>query len=402
VSEFRNVEENSVAGQSVDSPTITFSPVADPFFRLQRALRLAPRQGLGAVRRALFFGLLAWVPIAVWAYLRGRLLPGVTPEPLLSHFAINVRCLLAIPCLVLSDAVATTVLGPMIFRFVGAGLLPPNPTEKLSEVVRGMERLRDRKLVWLLLAGVVALVTLGGDVRAHEADVLNWAVGDGGVGFGGWWFLFVVRPIFLGLLLVWSWRLFLTLVFLRRIAALGLRLKPLHPDEVGGLGFLEQVPAAFAFVNLALSSVIAGHIAHEILYHGAHVASLKAFFVVTIVLLALLSLSPLLPFLGPLRRAKARARIEYGELAGRHASEVHMRWIEGKPVEDEAILTSPELGSSADVEALYACAAGMRALPLGKSSLLAALLPAALPMLVAASVEVPIKQILLKIVGAVA
>lgn len=391
-----------MAGQSVDSPTITFSPVADPFFRLQRALRLAPRQGLGSVRRAVFFALLAWGPAAVWAYLRGRLLPGVAPEPLLSHFAVSVRCLFAIPLFILSDSVATTVLSPLISRFVGAGLLLPDTLGKVSEVIRGMERLRDRKLVWFIIAGVVALSTLTGDARAHQADVLNWAVGEGGIGFGGWWFLFVARPIFLGLLLVWSWRLFLTIVFLRRIAALGLRLKPLHPDHMGGLAFLEQVPAAFALVNLALSSVIAGHIAHEILYHDAHVASLKAFFVVTIVLLALFSLSPLLPFLGPLRRAKVRARMEYGELVGRHAAEVHARWIEGKPVEDEALLTSPELGSSADVEALYACAAGMRALPLGKSSLLAAFVPATLPMLVAASVEVPIKQILLKILGTVA
>ncbi|MCI0410515.1 MAG: hypothetical protein L0191_18475, partial [Acidobacteria bacterium] len=252
--------------QSVDTSTITFSPITDPFFRLQRALRLAPRQGLGSVRRAALFALLAWGPAAVWAYLSGRLLPGGAPEPLLSHFAVNVRCLLAIPLFILSDSVATAVLGPMVSRFVGAGLLPPNPTEKLSVVVRGMERLRDRKLVWLVMAGVVALATLSGDARAQQADVLNWAVGDGGIGFGGWWFLFVARPIFLGLLLVWSWRLFLTLVFLRRIAALGLQLKPLHPDHMGGLAFLEQVPAAFALVNLALSSVIAGHIAHEILY----------------------------------------------------------------------------------------------------------------------------------------
>jgi hypothetical protein len=381
-----------VSGQSVNSSTITFSPVDDPFFR----------QGLGSVRRAVLFGLLAWVPIAVWAYVRGRFLPGNVQEPLLSHFAVNVRCLLAIPLLVLSDSLAEAVLGPLVPRFAEMGLVPADRVKKLSEVVGGMNRLRDRKLAWLLIAGVVALATLTGDARAQQVDVLNWAVGEGGLGFGGWWFLLVARPLFLGLLLAWSWRLVLVIVLFRRIAALGLRLRPQHPDRAGGLGFVEPVPWGFAFVNLALSSVIASHIAHEILYHGAHVASLKAFFVVTIVLLALVALAPLFAFLGPLMRAKARARIEYGKLAGHHASEVHARWIEGKAVEDEALLTSPELGSSADVEALYTCATGMRSLPLGKSSLLAALIPAALPMLAAASVEVPIKQILLKILGTVA
>lgn len=388
--------------QPGDASALTFSLVRDPFFRLQRALRLAPREGLGSVRRAVFFGLLTWVPTAVWAHFSGRLLPGGSPEPLLSHFAVNVRCLLAIPLLVLSDSLAEAVLRPIVARFADTGLLPEEKVEKLSEVVRGMERLRDRKFAWLLIAGVVALATFTGDVRAQHADALNWAVGERGVGFGGWWFLFVARPLFLGLVLVWSWRLFLTIVLFRRIASIGLHLEPQHPDRVGGLGFVEPVPSAFALVTLALSSVIAGHVAHEILYHGAHVASLKAFFVVTIVLLALFALSPLSAFLGPLMRAKARARIEYGKLAGRHASKVRARWIEGRTVEEEAILTAPELGSSADVDALYVSVMSMRALPLGKSALLAAFLPAAVPMLLAAAVEVPVKQILLKILGAVA
>lgn len=44
----------------------------DPLFRLQRRLRLIPAEGLGLVRRAVLFALLTWLPIAVWAVVRGR------------------------------------------------------------------------------------------------------------------------------------------------------------------------------------------------------------------------------------------------------------------------------------------------------------------------------------------
>ena len=53
----------------------------DLLFRIQRRIGLIPSQGLGVVRRAIFFALLAWLPIVVWAGYTGRALPGVADEP---------------------------------------------------------------------------------------------------------------------------------------------------------------------------------------------------------------------------------------------------------------------------------------------------------------------------------
>ncbi|MGZ8907852.1 MAG: hypothetical protein ACXW1U_19290 [Methylobacter sp.] len=44
----------------------------------------------------------------------------------------------------------------------------------------------------------------------------------------------------------------------------------------------------------------------------------------------------------------------------------------------------------------------MRVFPIGKSSLLAVALPAAIPMLVLFAIEVPVKDLLLKILGTLA
>ena len=49
--------------------------------RLLRRVGLVPSSGLGVGRRAVFFALLAWLPIAIWAVAAGRALPGGTTEP---------------------------------------------------------------------------------------------------------------------------------------------------------------------------------------------------------------------------------------------------------------------------------------------------------------------------------
>ncbi len=47
----------------------------DPLYRLQRRIGLIPEHGLGLIRRAVFYALLAWLPIAVWAVVKGRAMP---------------------------------------------------------------------------------------------------------------------------------------------------------------------------------------------------------------------------------------------------------------------------------------------------------------------------------------
>jgi hypothetical protein len=67
-----------------------FSPVdAEPPLRWQRAVHLAPARGLGVLRRVIFFALLTWLPIAIWALVRGRFLDAVVGEPLLKHYGVH-------------------------------------------------------------------------------------------------------------------------------------------------------------------------------------------------------------------------------------------------------------------------------------------------------------------------
>ena len=373
----------------------------DALLRVQRAMGLVPRDGLGVGRRALALALLTWAPIAVWALLQNRALPGPVAEPLLNHFGIHVRCLVAIPLLVIAEGVAHGITTRLIPQFHRAGLVVDADRERFREVLRGIGRLRDATLPWVAIAGLVTAWMLLGESPAATHELV-WAGDPVGTSFGAFWFNWVMRPIFTVLLLAWLWRLLLAFVLCARLSRLPLSLVPTHPDGAGGLGFLEGLPIAFSPVVLALSMVLASRWAHEVAFHEVHVASLRMPMIAFAVVVLVLFLAPLLPWQRVLAAAKRKAELDYGALVARHGRLVRQRWILGEAVGDEPILSAPELGPVADTLALWEAARKMRTIPIGRRSLLAILLPAALPMIPVLAIEIPVKDLLLGLLKTIA
>jgi hypothetical protein len=373
----------------------------DALFRLQRAVGLIPAEGLGIARRAVFYALLAWLPIVLWALWKGRVMAGALDEPLLEHFGVHVRCLVAIPLLVVAEGVAHGVTRRLLPQFVRAGIVP---AEAFQSVIAGVARLRDRTLPWILIAGVVIAWTLLAP-QTHASHELRWAVdapAAGGFGFGGRWYLYVARPIYVTFALAWLWRVVLLFVLSRRLAALDLALVPTHPDRRGGLGFLESLPSAFSPVVLALSAVLAAGWAHDVVYHGTSIASLRLEMVAFLVIAAAVFLAPLAVFAPVLGRAKKQALLDYGALVGEHGRAVHARWVERRPAKEEsaALLAAPELGPVADTQAIYEAVKRMQSVPISRKSLTAILVPAIVPIVVVVALKVPAKTILLSILKA--
>jgi hypothetical protein len=185
-----------------------------------------------------------------------------------------------------------------------------------------------------------------------------------------------------------------------RIARLDLALVPTHPDRVGGLGFLERVPPLFAPVPLAIGCVVASRWAHDAVYHGLALPSLKVQMIAFVVLSVVLFVLPLAAFAGPLKRAKKQALLDYGALVGRHGRLVHERWIRGKPVGDDALLAAPELGPVADTAAVYDAVKAMRTLPVGKAAVVPLAAAAVAPMLAVLALQVPVKDLVLSLIKA--
>jgi hypothetical protein len=391
------------ASPAADLPELPFLLIrGDLLFRLQRAIGLIPPDGLGVVRRAIVFALFAWLPIAAWAALYGRLFPGVASEPLLQHFGVHVRCLVAIPLLILGEAMAQGTVRRLIPQFVRSGLISQESRAQFVDILQHAARLRDNSFPWVIGAGIVIswAVVSPASWNAHEILWADEPAASGlRLGFGGWWFLYVARPLFTALLFAWVWRLVLVTSLLWRIARLDLALVPTHPDKAGGLGFLEGLPLAFTPFALALSSVLAARWAHDLLYHQVPVDSLKFPLALFVVLILGLLLAPLAVFAPRLAAAKRRALLEYGALVAEHGRLVRRRWILQEKVENEELLQAPELGPVADTVSLYEAVTRTRPAPIGKRALAAVLIPVLLPMLAAAAVQVPIKDMVIKLLG---
>jgi hypothetical protein len=379
-------------------PDTEFSPVEnEPPLRWQRILHLAPAGGLGVGRRAVFYALLAWMPIALWAAATGNLWNDANGERLLQHYGINVRCLIAIPLFILAEAALHNATLRIVPQFLQGGLVAPAEHERFERLLADMRRLRNMSLPWILLLGGALAWSLADQPERH-ADAMAWAYdADGGLGFGGLWYAYVARPLFLALLLGWLWRFVLIGLLFARIGRLKLSLVPTHPDRVAGLGFLETLPGAFGLVSFAMSAVLASQWAHEILHHGTTLDSLKLPIIAFVVIWSVLLLLPLLALAPPLAACKRNALAEYSVLVGEQGRLVHRRWILREKVEPVPLLDAPEIGPVVDANAIYEAVKAMRPMPIGKRSITGILIPLALPLLAMAALQIPLKALLLKI-----
>lgn len=380
---------------------LTFSLVRhDPWFRLQRAVGLIPAGGLGIVRRCLVFALMTWLPIAIWALYWKRAFPGEVAEPLLQHFGVHVRCFVAIPLLVVAEIAGDLIPRHFVPYFVRSGLVQDDMKPQFVRILRSAERLRDAWPVWAVKLGIILLILAAGPERAHLHELI-WATDDDAgrprFGFGAWWFLFVMRPLFIWLLLVWVWRLVVCIVLLWRISRLTLHLVPTHPDRAGGLGFLKDIPLIFSPVIFASSAVLASRWGHEVFYHDVDVYSFAIPLGVYVATMVILFLGPLVVFTPMLHRFKRRSLLEYGALVGQHGRLVRRRWISQEPIPEAPLLQAAELGPVIDTVSMYEVIAQIRPAPIGKPALLAVVLPAVLPMLPVMAIQIPLKDVLLKL-----
>lgn len=376
-----------------------FSPVDDePPLRWLRAVHLAPQSGLGVARRAVFFALVAWIPIAIWAWARGRFFHASIGEPLLAHYGVHVRCLVAIPLMIIGEATLHRAALWYFPQFITTGLVDDALRPRFEAAIRAARRWRDAWLPWLSLISVAVAWVLV-DHAAKHADELSWALeAPGSLGFGGVWFAYVVRPVFLALLLGWLWRIAMIVVLFARLARLNLLFVPSHPDRAGGIGFIERLPAAFAPVGLALSATLASRWAHTLVYHHQTLASFKLPATAFAVVWSLLMIAPLLPWMPVLRRAKFAALPPYSAVVAEQGRAIRRRWIDGTTKVEGPLLEPEGIGVAADAATTYNQVRAMRALPIGKTTVVGILLPIAVPMLIVVALQIPIRTLLLGLV----
>jgi hypothetical protein len=385
-----------------DEAAGNFSPVDNELpLRWFRRLHLVPAGGLGTFRRAVFFAALTWLPIAIWASVTGHVVDPETGEALLRHYGVHVRCLVAVPLFILAEATLHGTVTRIASQFLSSASVGPEQQSAFRQTLAHVRGLRDSSLPWVFLLGATLAWLLVDHPSAHQ-DAYSWAVAkDGTLGFGGWWYAYVGRPIFVALLLSWLWRMLLVAYWLWRVGRLELSLVPAHPDRAGGLAFVEKLPGAFALVTFALAAVFASGWAHQIAYHDVTLEEFKLPAAVFAVFWTLFALLPLLALAPILAKTRARAIPAYADLVGEQGRLVHRRWILRENVPDSPILDAPEIGPVADAGAMYEAVRRMRLIPVGKVALAKILVPLAIPLIAVAALRIPVKQLLLDLVKTV-
>jgi hypothetical protein len=367
--------------------------------RVQRRLHLIPRTGLGVVRRALAFALVAWLPIAIWALVVDQFVPGRSAQPFVAQFSVHARCLVAIPLFVLAEGTAFDLGRTILVRLVDQGFVTDADMPRLGAMLQRFVRLRNAATPWIAIAGIVVAVLLVAPTIERHEEVLF--APSGHLTFGGMWYLYVSRSLFLGLLLGWMWRLGLWTWALASIARLDLALVPTHPDRMFGIGVLARAPTAFWPLVLAISGVLAAVWAHDIVYEGARIQAYYVPMAIYVAIVLAVMLAPLLVFMPAFVAAKRRALGEYAGLLATHGRLVHRKWIRGEDVGAQPMLDAPELGPQVDVTAVFDAVSAQRPAPIDRRTLLAVLLPIAVPMIGVAALQVPVGELLLRLLRSV-
>jgi hypothetical protein len=364
-------------------------------FRAQQAIGLIPKRGgFGLGRRIAIAVAITWLPLMLYALWQRRLLPGTVPEPLLQHFGVHARFLLALPLLLIAESSTDAALRRVLPQFVARGIVDETLRPAFRSILERAGHVRGSRTALLGMIALVALATTLGWTKGNDMHELVWESAEAGsLHFGALWFSFVSRPVFLLVLIAWVWRLGVLAWSFSRIAALELRLSPTHPDRTAGLGFLEQLTVGMAPLFFAIAVPIAGRWGHEAMYHGLDVHTLKVPAAALVVVLAAIGLAPLLAFAPRLRTVRRASLAAYGALLAEHGRLVERRWIRHETVEDHGLLSAPEIGPVADTVALYEVIAKMRTMPVGRKSLLPLVLASALPLIPVFAMQIPLKEI---------
>jgi hypothetical protein len=182
------------------------------------------------------------------------------------------------------------------------------------------------------------------------------------------------------------------------LARMRLRLRPTHGDRRGGLGFLKLPSLGYGvFLLLAVSSVLSGSWANEILRDGVRIEAVKPLFTIFAVVGLLTALGPLLLFMPRLAAVRRAGREEVSALMSDYSARFEDRWLRGRSegMPDDTVLGASDFQSLADLGAIYRThVEEMKLLLFDGRDLVALIVAALLPTLPILLTQVPARDLL--------
>jgi len=383
-------------------PEIKHNPVDPDLFeggpprRLERSLGLIKPHDPGIKRRVIFFVLASWLPVAVLVVIRGLMDPqsGVV-RGVFSDAATHVRFLVALPVFVIAERDCLPRLGQIMRHMTDVNLIRGEDMPRFRDAISSTKRLLDSKSMELLtvIAAYAILVALV--YMFPEGQYKVWQKSQSSnqfpISVAGWWHVLVSLPLLLVIVIGWIWRVLLwgRLQFL--VSRLDLRLIPGHPDHCGGLKFVSSSLRAFRMVAFGLGSLVSGVAINRVIHFHEGFDIFKGIAIGLVAVVVILFTGPLVVYIRTLRHAHHRGMFEYGMLARNVGEQFEQKWLK-RPI-DESSLEVPDFSATTDLYGVVANVYAMDEVPFSLKNVGLLVLAALLPLLPAALLVMPLKEI---------
>ena len=371
------------------------------FYQLQERLRLVNENDTRIFIRAVVLGLVAFLPLLGLAAIEGVAWNSDTSRSLLHDVTIYARLLVAIPFFILAENVVDDRFVVITSYFRNAGIILPAQHDRYQQLLTSLKAIvssRSAELIMLAAAFAGSVIIIMSS--AVPGDV-SWRTDtDGSFTFALWWMMLFSLPLFNFLLIRWIFRFFIWIAFLWRFARIELHLLPTHPDGAGGLGVLSESVHAFAPVFLAISAVVASVWAKRVMSGEASVSDFHMPFVALMIGAVIIASFPLLLFARRLLKLKLGGLHDYGVMANLHSLYFDNKWIKDSEENMPEVLGAPDISSLADLEAGYQCVQGMWFVPFRIQNIVVVAVSVAIPMIPLLLIEIPLRELLIKIGGA--
>lgn len=336
----------------------------------------------------------AWLPLAVLTALHGR----VAFLSFLTDYASQSRFLLIIPVLMLAEK-PTHARYALVAHHFDATLVEAQDQPRFQAQWKSYEKLKNSVPIRVLLLVLTYAIAawLGEYLRADGSEFLDWWKGSGGFRFyspAGTWALFVSYPILIYVTFRWLWRQATWARFLRSTARLNLRLIPVHPDHLGGMGFLEAALLGQLPLSFCLGVGLAGAIANRVFHEGQNVLAYRFLAPVLIATALLIAVAPYFVFTPILMRMRRRGMLQYGAFAHAVGEQFERKWLDREDVLGEDVLAVPDFSSTGNLYKMVENIDEIRLVPVASVNVYAFVIAALVPCIPVVIAAIPFDVLL--------
>lgn len=340
-----------------------------------------------------------WIPLAVITLFNNSFWTGNITTSFITDFDVQARLFLSLPILILADRTVTLKLSLILKQFINSGIVGKELHKTFEDIVqRRMLFLRSGWTDLVVLALCYLQLYLVFHYESTSTSILSWQVVSMGfepsLNLAGIWATFISGPFVLFLFYRWLLRIIVWGLILYKISRLNLTLFPVHPDLMGGLGFIGYAIRYFSPIALAMSATVAGNMADFMLDEGLHLVDLRFFFIVYFFFITLLFTLPLISFSMQLIDAREESIFKNYDYTNGIYRELRKKISKGYDQVKPEDLKLPDFSAAADLSAVVDNALKMKTIPFTFKDIVPLWIMAAIPFIGVVLIEIPFNQIL--------